>query len=107
MSMPPNPEDEGEAGDSRLIEGGYVLPLSDVAFEPEQHRAQSSRILAIVLLLLLGGTVVGHYATSAFLRVLGHGDVADSMGRVFDVWLPVISGLSGSAVTYFFTKENS
>jgi nitrate reductase NapE component len=108
MAALENPQDAGEQADEgEPIEGGRVDELKNVpSFKPAQHRAQSSRILAITLLCMLGVTIVGHYGVSMWLRVDGHDAVADHMGKIFEVWLPIISSLASSATTYYFTKDS-
>ena len=66
----------------------------------------AARAIAFALIGILTSSVVGHYvATMLFAKT----DVVavEKLGKIFDVWLPVITGFSGSAVTYFLTKENA
>jgi hypothetical protein len=48
-----------------------------------------------------------HYTALAVLLYLGKADVADRLGNFFNAWLPVISGLAGSATTHYLAKEKS
>ena len=89
------------------IDAGSVEEIHDVSFRPEQHRAQTSRWLAFVIVGLLAFSVAAHYAVVTVLLVQGRTDAAAAVGRIFEVWLPIISGLTSAAVTYYFTKERS
>lgn len=89
------------------IEAGAVEEIKDVSFRPEEHRAQTSRWLAFVILGLLAVSVAAHYTVVALLLMNGQADAAAALGRIFEVWLPIISGLTSAAVTYYFTKDRS
>jgi hypothetical protein len=86
------------------LEGGFVRPLEDY-FVNEKHRADTARRLAYSLVVILGSTVVLHYITVLILELKGRTDAVEGLGRIFNVWLPVIASLVSSAVTYYFTRE--
>ena len=90
-----------------LIDAGAVEEIRELSFHREQHRAQTSRWLAFSIVGLLAASVVLHYSTVALLLLYGHAEAATALGRIFEVWLPIISGLTSAAVTYYFTKEKS
>lgn len=46
-----------------------------------------------------------HYAAIITLELFGKHDAVKSLEAVFHAWLPVLSGLVGAAVTYYFTRE--
>ncbi len=89
-----------------VIEGGsttdergppiQVTGPSDV----EEHRG----IIALVLVVLLGVVVGGHYVCMLVLE--WNGRKSDGIVNAFNAALPVISGLAGSAVTYYFTRRD-
>ena len=89
------------------IYAGAIQDLHELTFRPEQHRAQTSRWLAFVIILLLAASVAAHYGVITWMYLSGHADVVPSLDRVFDVWLPVISGLASAAVTYYFTRSKA
>jgi hypothetical protein len=89
------------------IEGGAVEAIEEVSFRPEEHRAQTSRWLAFVIVGLLAFSVAAHYGMVAWLLMRGQTEAATALGRIFEVWLPIISGLTSAAVTYYFTKERA
>jgi hypothetical protein len=93
-----------ETAREELIEGGHVGPLEEVPFEV-RHRAQTARVLAIVLIVMLGVSFFVHYGVMAYFVFEGKTDAAEGLSRAFNVWLPVISSLAGAAATYYFTKE--
>ena len=90
-----------------LIDAGAVEEIRELSFHREKHRAQTSRWLAFSIVGLLAVSVALHYVTIAWLHLSGHADAADALGRIFEVWLPIISGLTSAAVTYYFTKEKA
>jgi hypothetical protein len=93
---------DGDADE--VLEGGFVPALQDY-FVEQKHRADTARRLAYALVCLLGGTVFIHYVGVLILVLNGRGDAVESLSRIFNVWLPVISSLVGAAVTYYFTRE--
>ncbi len=95
------PPEDGE------IYAGAIHEFHELTFRPEQHRAETSRWLAFVIILLLAASVAAHYGVITWMYLSGHGDVVPSLDRVFGVWLPVISGLASAAVTYYFTRSNT
>jgi len=53
-------------------------------------------LMALAMLLHTGLTFWASYATQ---------DAAKNIAAVFNIWVPVISGLVSSAVTWFFTRQ--
>jgi hypothetical protein len=54
---------------------------------------------------MLGLTFVTNVVTLIVLTVKNRLDAVPSFERMFAVWVPLVSGLVGSAVTYYLTKE--
>lgn len=110
-ALPPDPPEVPDATGpveefiGEIIDGGHVGELEQVPFEAEKHRAETARRIAFFLVVALVGTWLIHYAACVFLLWRGHAEVAKGLSDDFKTWLPVISGLAGSAVTYYFTKE--
>jgi hypothetical protein len=46
-----------------------------------------------------------HYTCTMILEFYDKREAVESLSKIFNNWLPVITGLAGSAVTYYFTKE--
>jgi len=90
-----------------LIDAGAIEGIPELRFRADKHRAETSRWLAFVIVALLAGSVAAHYAVIVWLHLSGRAETASALDRIFEVWLPIISGLSSSAVTYYFTKERA
>lgn len=69
-----------------------------------QYHLQTVRRVAYSLLALLALTILVHYAVTVYVVIWGEKDNMDRIDQVFNVILPVVSGLAGSAATYFFTE---
>src|ERR1017187_6662325 len=65
-------------------------------FDLERHRGY----LTFTLVILLGLMIVGHYACILVLE--WNGKKVDGVNSAFTTSLPVVSGLVGSAVAYYF-----
>lgn len=99
----PSPDDD----DLDIIRGGEVEGAGDpLEFKPAQHREQTASGLARGLLIILAGTGIVHYGTVLMLAYNGQTEALEHVDKFFSAWLPVIAGLVGSAITYYFTREN-
>jgi hypothetical protein len=91
------------------IEGGEIKdldPTGSVQFHEVKHRADTARKLAYVLVAMLGVSWILHYIAMAICEWHGNHDAAENLSKDFSSWLPIISGLVGGAVTYYFTRES-
>jgi hypothetical protein len=95
-----------DSGEGEAIEGGSttedvgsieVTPPRD----PERHR-QAVTFLLIGLLVLV---IVGHYVCVVVL--VWNGKKAEAVDSAYNNALPVVAGLVGSAVTYYFARDRS
>jgi hypothetical protein len=94
-------------GEGDVIEGGEVTDADTlVETDLKQAQALTTRRLAYLLVILMAASVVGHYIAVVILVLGGNQEAVSMLSDVFTTWLPVISGLAGSAVTYYFTREN-
>jgi len=93
--------------DGGTIEGGEVSDVKDLRVFNKHHREVTARWLAKALIVMLAASALVHYLTVAVLLYLDKADVADRLGNFFNAWLPVISGLAGSATTYYLAKEKT
>ena len=75
-------------------------------FRQDMHRLQTARVVSYGILILLGIVIVGHYTVVAIAAVRADIDL-DQVDHTFSIILPVISGLAGSAATYFFTEHKN
>jgi hypothetical protein len=101
--------DQGRGGEQRpespeLIEGGDVQQLGEYPIS-ERHRAETARYLAYSLVGILAVSVLLQYSLTVFLIWNGKADGIASLDKLFNNLLPVLSGLVGGAVTYYFTKD--
>jgi len=92
--LPPPPELEPPAP------RGYQLP-DDL----KVRESQTARTIAIALLVMLGLTFIANVVTLIVLTLKNRLDVVPLFERMFAVWVPLLSGLVGSAVTFYLTKE--
>lgn len=91
---------------SESIYGGTVGPLDEVSFHEGKHRAETARKMAFLLVWIMAASVALHFVVMAILVACGNKDAAEVLGPIFNMWLPVISGLVSGAATYYFTREN-
>jgi hypothetical protein len=71
----------------------------------EERKAETAKKLASWLVGILGGSIVVQYACVMTLVLTGRDYGAKVVEDLFHSWLPVVSGLAGAAVTYYFTKN--
>ena len=85
------------------VRTGYRPP--DISDTLKQRHAETANKLAAWLIAILGGSLVIHYACIMILILYKRDDAAKLLEDLFHSWLPVLSGLAGAAVTYYFTKS--
>lgn len=95
MTEPGPPTEDGG-----FVEGADKTKPTSEAVDPGTRQTFTYLIVA-----LLGVTLMGHYVTMAWLVDPADTAKVSALGKIFDVWLPVISGLAGSAATYFYTSN--
>lgn len=93
--------------DEKPIEGGDVSASPEFTFQPARHRAITARYLAFGLVITLVVSVAVQYACTLILIKWGAKESLDNLNKIFNAWLPVISGLVSSAATYYFTKDRN
>lgn len=69
------------------------------------RESQTARHITITLLVMLGVTFVANLITMIVLTIENRLDAAPLFDRMFSVWMPLLSGLVGSAVGFYLTKE--
>ena len=84
------------------VEAPRLLPGRPV-FSPEEHRAKTTKQLALLFFAALFVVFAAHVTC---ILVLAHNkpNSVDEISRVFNVWVPVFSGLVGAAATFYFTQ---
>lgn len=87
------------------IEGGFVDALEEPPFNEPKHRAVTAQRLAMLFAWILAGSLVVHYACFMVLALTAQKESLEPLGRIFNVWLPALTGIVSSAATYYFSKE--
>ena len=96
--------------DEEVIDGGKITDLDTSEYEADpirRHKLTTARWLAYALVSILAGSFLIHYGVMAWLASQDKIAALEIVESVFSTWLPVISGLAGAVVTYFFTRENN
>ena len=95
-----------ENEDAQVIEGGLISEVIVLRVDPlKKDKAETTKRLAIILVVVLASSFIVHLIALMILLMTGKQTEADTLNQTFSTWLPVISGLASSAVTYYFTKE--
>lgn len=91
------------------IEGGDITGLDEPlgAFNREKHEAVTARRLSYLFVGVLAGYFVLHYAATFAAAMWLDPGAQDLFQDIYNAGLPVLSGLAGSAATYFFTRRNA
>ena len=94
-------------GDQNVIREGEVksphrLP-GGPDFSPEEHRAKATKLLALLLFWALIASFVTHVVVIVCLAHNKQNSI-EEVTRVFNIWIPIFSGLFGSAATFYFTQ---
>ena len=71
----------------------------------KRQEAQTARHLAFALAGGLLATVGLQYLVLTALALLGHEKAIPVFEHLFNAWLPVISGLTGAAASYYLSKR--
>ena|SRR6266508_3995000 len=95
-----------DRGGGGIIEGGEIKELDAYKIDPlKKEKAATTRALAYFLVTILALSVAFHYGMVIWLFSNGKQDAIVELDSIYNTWLPVISGLAGSAVTYYFTQD--
>jgi hypothetical protein len=100
--LPPNPPEDLPAVAPPDVEPrGLQLTNIDI----KAHEAKTARTLTFVVVAMLGASIVLQYGTMGLLTFYGKSEAIPNFEHLFNAVLPVLAGLTGSAVTYYLTKE--
>ena len=92
-----------------MPEGEPAAIVSDPAEDPlvtdPRDPSADRAVIARILIWMLAVGLVLHYAAVTALELSGKHEAVKSLEAIFNAWLPVLSGLVGAAVTYYFTRE--
>ena len=84
------------------VEGGSVVGAGKPTVDDRDSGTR--QWLTYLIIGLLAATFFLHYASLAWWIDAERPATVAAVQKVFDVWLPVISGLAGSAATYYYTR---
>ena len=79
--------------------------LVEVPGEPQDPSAQRAIIARILITMMAVGLLI-HYAAVILFEWSGKHESVKSLETILNAWLPILSGLVGAAVTYYFTRED-
>jgi hypothetical protein len=97
-------DEELDAGTVTGVGTSDPLTVS-VRDQIKREQAKTTSYLAYALIATLLLSVIGHYVATLALHLSGKSEVATALSDIYEKWLPVITGFTGSAVTYFLTRE--
>jgi hypothetical protein len=74
---------------------------------PRVGRTQDDEriFIAKILIWMMALGLVGHYVAVIAFEWNGKSESVKSLQTILNAWLPVVSGLVGAAVTYYFTRD--
>jgi len=97
----PDETRDGDAAEEPVVFDPTERPSASKVRDPSVDRA----IIARWLIAMMAIGLAAHYIAVMLLEWNGKHESVKSLEVVFNAWLPVLSGLVGSAVTFYFTRE--
>jgi hypothetical protein len=94
-----NNQPGSEDDDGRIT--GFRQPIVSAP----THRDKTARALALASFLVLCVVFGVHYASIFYLAMKNRPDAIEHVNRIFSTWIPIFSGLVGSAATFYFTRD--
>ncbi len=88
---------------TRARQNTQVAGWQSIQYVVATEREKTASRLAGWLIALLAGTIFAHYVAVIAWGTDPQRD--DQLSKIFNSLLPVVSGLAGSAVTYYYTRE--
>lgn len=98
-------DDETDADQEPLDAGKVTGADRGLPFHKPRFHAETARKLSILLIWILAVSAAVHYLLSAAFSQWGDEKAVETLAGIFDVWLPVVAGFVGSAITYYYTRE--
>ena len=99
------PDRENQSDDDSVIEIRGFDQQAQYAIQKQE--ADTTRRLAFLSVLMLGGYLLLHYIATIIIGIWGPDSLLTPLKDIFSAALPVLSGLAGSAATYFFTRNRT
>jgi len=76
---------------------------TDFVKRVDKDKLTANLALLLILALILG--IIAHYAVLLIVLWNGKKELIDPLNRVYESWLPVLSGFVGSAVAFYFRQN--
>jgi hypothetical protein len=105
MSDSKDKPDEQIPYSPKSIEETIKLRRLQQDYQGKAHRDVITAGLARTLIIIMGVSLCVHYLAVAFFVTRGNTEAVEAFRGVFNAWLPVISGLVGAAVAYYFANS--
>ena len=96
-------ESESVAGDAIPV---VYDPHEHVRVPPAQDPSAQRAIIARILITMMAVGLLIHYGAVITFEWIGKHESIKSLETILNSWLPILSGLVGAAVTYYFTHED-
>ena len=93
------------AGTEPEVEQVYDEPAESATPGDVRDPSADRMIIAKTLVWIMAGGLLLHYSAVVTLELVGKPEAVKSLEPIFNAWLPVMSGLVGAAVTFYFTRE--
>jgi hypothetical protein len=81
-------------------------PHDQVRVPPAQDPSAQRAIIARILITMMAVGLLIHYGAVILFEWSGKHESVKSLETILNAWLPILSGLVGAAVTYYFTRED-
>jgi hypothetical protein len=101
-SWPPPSVSEGNRETAKELVQQTAWPPPRVGLE--QHKAETASRIARWLLIMLSLGILLNYACIMVLILCRREDSVKTVEDVFHAWLPVIAGLLGGAVAFYYKE---
>jgi len=99
------PANESQDGDAPEEEPVVFDPAQRPHVSEPRDPSVDRAIIARILIGMMAIGLVFHYAAVITFEWSGKHDSVKSLETILNAWLPILSGLVGAAVTYYFTRE--
>ncbi|ULH14018.1 hypothetical protein MF271_00630 (plasmid) [Deinococcus sp. KNUC1210] len=103
----PGPRPSRELRDAGEIKGVGSKEFDSYKNKIRMHHSWTAILLAFSLVAVLVISTLLHYHTVEQLYLTNRAEAAKQLSTIFDKWFPVITGFTGSAITYFLTRDRS
>lgn len=96
-----------ESSDSIEFNSEDSKPVkTDNFIDSESVKAETSKMLASVLVSALSVSYLAHYVVVLILSLFDKKDTLELLSNLFNAWMPIIAGFTGAAVTHYFSKKD-